>query len=520
MGMAASQARLLSITARMSNNENTGQAVSYSKQRLADQTQQITNEYNEALNATKLTVLTGFNGAVANYEDISYNRMTGLQMATSAKQYVVTDTKGRVLVTEAIADAYIKSKGNYNMFLAQFGLSQADISVQINNDNGEKNEHGLTPTQQQIHEAWDKYFASVGINKFMPEHDLGISFTETYAYGTKGTSDDDYSIGDGYAGFIKTKTDENGNILYNKKDLEDEFGNIVKDENGATVQVDDLTKPIFIDKDNNEFTYEYRYVDKSNNNIISYDIDSDGDGENDSYSASVQENDDYMLKDINASRQIIEPIIYEGSSQESRDLYDYAMAITEAYLRVGTGENGVAFKKTYNLDDYKSAANLENKNELKYYRNIFDKIQTSGFFTYTHTAAKATKGNDKDHYIYDETTKGTTKVVKNPLKDNYTFEAALRDGSLRLQYYSSTEKNFISTTISEDNCIQEVADERAIAKAESKYNQDMADLENKDKKFDLELKKLDTEHKALETEYESVKQVVNKNVETSFKIFS
>ena len=227
-----------------------------------------------------------------------------------------------------------------------------------------------------------------------------------------------------------------------------------------------------------------------------------------------------MLKDINASRQIIEPIIYEGSSQESRDLYDYAMAITEAYLRVGTGENGVAFKKTYNLDDYKSAANLENKNELKYYRNIFDKIQTSGFFTYTHTAAKATKGNDKDHYIYDETTKGTNKVVKNPLKDNYTFEAALRDGSLRLQYYSSTEKNFISTTISEDNCIQEVADERAIAKAESKYNQDMADLENKDKKFDLELKKLDTEHKALETEYESVKQVVNKNVETSFKIFS
>ncbi|MFQ8625089.1 MAG: hypothetical protein ACLSA2_00680 [Candidatus Gastranaerophilaceae bacterium] len=39
--------------------------VFHSKQRLADQTQQITNEYNEALEATKLTVLTGFNGAEA-----------------------------------------------------------------------------------------------------------------------------------------------------------------------------------------------------------------------------------------------------------------------------------------------------------------------------------------------------------------------------------------------------------------------------------------------------------------------
>ena len=469
MGMAASQARLLSITARMTNNENTGQAVSYAKQRLADQTQQITNEYNDALNATKLTVLTGFNGAVANYEDISYNRMTGLEMAVSTKQYVVTDTRGRILVTEAIADAFVKSKGNYNQFLATLGYSQADITVQLPASGAAQTEEHER-TEQQIHEAWDKYFASVGINKFMPEHDLGISFTETYAYGTDGTSVDDYSIGDGYAGFKRVQTDANGNIIYEKKDLKDEFDNVIKDEEGNTVQVDNLDKPL-------------------------YEKDSSG-------------------------NYIWDPIVYEGITQESRDLYDYAMAITEAYLRVGEGESGVAFRKEYDLDAYKSAANMENNNELKYYRNIFSKMQQSGFYTYTHTPAKSVKGEAKEHYIYDETTKGTNKVVKNPLSDNYTFEAALRDGSLKIEYYSTTEKKFVTTTISEDNCIQEVADERAIARAESKYNQDMADLENKDKKFDLELKKLDTEHKALETEYESVKNVVNKNVETTFKMFS
>ena len=96
----------------------------------------------------------------------------------------------------------------------------------------------------------------------------------------------------------------------------------------------------------------------------------------------------------------------------------------------------------------------------------------------------------------------------------------MRDGTLRLEYYSTKERGFKATTISEDNCIQEVKDERAIARAESKYTQDMADLENKDNKLDLELKKLDTEHNALQTEYESVKSVVDKNVEASFKIFS
>ena len=194
------------------------------------------------------------------------------------------------------------------------------------------------------------------------------------------------------------------------------------------------------------------------------------------------------------------------------------MAITEAYLRVnrpGTNE----FNVTYNSQDLKTAANSDNASALQYYKNIFTKMQSSGYFTYTNTPADAV--NDPEHYIYASVGTGTAgNVQKSPLYDNVTFEGALRDGTLRLEYFSTTDKKFVSTTISEDTCIQEVADERAIAAAESKYNQDMTDLENKDKKLDLELKKLDTEHSALQTEYDSVKNIVDKNVESSFKIFS
>ena len=514
MGMAASQARLLSITARLTNNENTGQSISYSKQRLADQTQQITNEYNEALKTTKLTVLTGFNGAEATYTDISYNVMTSLQMAENTKQYIVTDTKGRILVSEDIADAYKASNGNYNQFLANItdlkgmGYSQSDLTVNRNNEIWKKidaagNEVDATPgeagaydtneetiaAKQKIHEAWDAYFATVGINLGDEEHDV--------------------------AGIIEFKweelvlTDENGNYLDENgnpipKDL-DSDGDGTYDKWSSTA-ISNATSALgcgyvsYIRSDG-----EGNYLDKDGN-IITPTVDINGDHIIDSYSEADKQ------------KFVYDPINYEGTTQESRDLYDYAMAITEAYLRVnrpGTNE----FNVTYNSQDLKTAANSDNASALQYYKNIFTKMQSSGYFTYTNTPADAV--NDPEHYIYASVGTGTAgNVQKSPLYDNVTFEGALRDGTLRLEYFSTTDKKFVSTTISEDTCIQEVADERAIAAAESKYNQDMTDLENKDKKLDLELKKLDTEHSALQTEYDSVKNIVDKNVESSFKIFS
>ncbi len=447
MGMAASQARLLSITARLTNNENSGQSISYSKQRLADQTQQITNEYNEALNTTKLTVLTGFNGADATYTDISYDTMTNKQMAANTKQYVVTDTKGRILVTEDIANAYKQSAGNYNQFLAKLGYSQSDMQVQ-NTANLSDNDKKVAA--QKIHEAWDKYFASVGIECNDDEH-KGIYDDGTYRFKWNNVLD----------------TNDKGEYL-------DQKGNVI-------------TKDQVAEKG-------YSSVGSGYASWAVLDEKGEPTGE---YS----------------------PINYEGTTEESRELYDYAMAITEAFMRTEESLTGDQKKnnQAFIIGDYK-IADSSNKADLNYYKNIYDKMQSSGYFTYTNTPAKAV--NDPEHYKIASIGTGTAgNVQKSPLKDNTVFEAALRDGSLRLEYYSTTSKSFKTTTISEDNCIQEVADERAIARAESKYNQDMADLENQDKKLDLELKKLDTEHSALQTEYDSVKNVVDKNVESSFKTF-
>ena len=45
----------------------------------------------------------------------------------------------------------------------------------------------------------------------------------------------------------------------------------------------------------------------------------------------------------------------------------------------------------------------------------------------------------------------------------------------------------------------------------------MNDINAKDSIYDIELKNIDTEHTALQTEYESIKGVINKNIERVFK---
>ena len=375
MGMAAGQARLLSITARLSDNEHNGQALSYSKQRLADETEQVNNDYLAALSATKLTVLTGFNGSVANYSDISYRLMTGFETVACGRQYVITNAKGEILVTKDQANAFEAGNGDLNIFLAELGYTQADI------DNCTDDE-----AKVKIHEAWDKYFTSIG------------------------------------------KTFD---------DVEHEEGNPA---------------------------IEYGYTSFGNNTLYS----------------------GYATYTYNGKTQAI---YYEGSTKEQRELYDYAVAITTQFYCNG------------NYNPAGSTANiaLQTANDVEsgyidYLKNIFNKMSSCGYYT---------EENEND-----------------TIKDDQWFEQQLKEGKLFLQYYSATEKDFVSTTISDDDSIQEVEDEREIALVESQYNQQLAALEKKDQQIDLELKKLDTEHNALQTEYESVKSVVDKNVEKSFSMFS
>lgn len=445
MGMAASQARLLSITARMSDNEQSGQALSYAKERLADRTDQVTKEYNEALKATKLQIMTGYADGAASYSDISFAMLTSPQVVSSlGRQYCVTDTKGRVLVDQDVATAFENAKGSLNAFLGALGVNQGgQYSLSDINPSKKTSRDSATDLAQdgeiveQIHEAWDRYFNSVG------------------------------------------KTYEKTQVIDNE--------NVVIDDHG----------------------WDFKF----------FETDADGDGQ-----SGIGEG--YATITVGGKTEVLN---FEGTSQEQLDLYNYAMAITESYYSVGEGKgvNGQNLPQ-HNFENINTQYNKGNSSMLSYYTNLYNKMLTSGYYSYT---SQLDKANKSEHWVYDQdlyrkgindTQQNNTNADKTngtPLEDSNTFEQYLMNGTLLIQVYSKSEGKFVSTSISEDTCIQEVEDETQIAIAESKYQDDLAQIERLDSRYDLQMKRLDTEHNTLQTEYESVKNVIKKNVENSFQTF-
>ena len=79
---------------------------------------------------------------------------------------------------------------------------------------------------------------------------------------------------------------------------------------------------------------------------------------------------------------------------------------------------------------------------------------------------------------------------------------------------------FEETSLSTDPDLAEVQNEELIKAAEVKYERAVKDIDAKETKLDMQLSKIDTEHNALKTEYDSVKQIVSKNIDRSFKTFN
>ena len=255
--------------------------------------------------------------------------------------------------------------------------------------------------------------------------------------------------------------------------------------------------PVYYMKTNdiNGVTQTYKIYRGEKDSGVYYAFRKNGNGWVHYYNKPISPNNVELSISNRGNEKVNYPISYDGTTEEQRDLYDYAVAITQEVYTSGTGLKTIA-------DDPEVAS------KIQYYRNIFNQMAKFG---YTTAAEMKIPVNGLNLELANN---------NRLLNDNNWFEQYLRQGKVQLKAYDTTKKDFITTTFDQDSSIQEVADERRIAKAEAQFTEAQNALERKDKKIDLELKKLDTEHNALQTEYESIKNVVDKNVEKSFNIFS
>ena len=120
MGMAASQARLLTITARLADNELKSQSINNAKMRLATQSSQASEKYINALNQANLMFSNYDASGSEQSQLLTFNALTAFSSYNN--QYGLVNAAGQLLVSESEAKIFEAAGGNLNDYLQAHGL--------------------------------------------------------------------------------------------------------------------------------------------------------------------------------------------------------------------------------------------------------------------------------------------------------------------------------------------------------------------------------------------------------------
>lgn len=159
MGLSSSQARLLSITARLTSNEYESQQISNAKMRLANQTQEASEAYIGALNDCEYSFISfDSNG---NQVQSPLTVATMYEYADGKNQYILTNSSGKVLLSNKDIENY-KNSANLALFLEKYGIHRTFESQKLEDawDAIYKNVYKDNKTMYSIYGNWNEMLAS------------------------------------------------------------------------------------------------------------------------------------------------------------------------------------------------------------------------------------------------------------------------------------------------------------------------------------------------------------------------
>lgn len=613
--MAASQARLLSITARLTDNELRSQTITNSKLRLAEKSSEASQEYMDALNSEKLT----FRYYNDNGESSSYNLTPALLYSYEPlkNQYSIQNASGQNLVSATDAANFEKS-ANLSEFLSKYGLVEStglseNYKEQLKKYNAYKEEFkawstknndyikyqadletykkDLTEykTQKEIYDAkkakYDKDLRTYNTLKGQPNlsamfiNIVGTSddpkacygnalsgnatcFTHVLAYllDYKGnnkptTTQFSTSLGDDTKtnGFAATALQ--GSAIFNQG-LSEDFKAIsaALDLDGLYCDGDDDLSTS--DKDNilenklkagkeikplDILTSDYIY-DKANGKVA---VDETGTPKLKTLKQKAidllyiiqHQNEDNFKVDRETMKKMLINFTDGDMKKLSMDEPEEPIEPVKPTEPTAVDDPGKEPTKVNEPTQNAFEFTINDKDKGQWYVNLWYMMNGSES---ANKIKSSTNSDGETIYGIDDNTKKTSaqnyKVIEDELLTSTDWlQFALKNGIVTLSqasYFNPAEDSAKTSEYTAEGFywsqkpytnasdIISVQDDAAIARAEVKYKNATTEIENKDKKYDQDLKKLDTQHNALQTEYESLKNVIDKNVERSFKAFS
>ena len=628
MGMSASQARLLSITARLTDNEMSSQLITNSKLRLADKSSEASSEYMKALNSSQLMYY--------SYDE-SGNRSTQSLTAASLtnygdlkNQYGLINTSGQIMVSSTDRANY-ESSATMAQFMEKSGIPKADnpeypkalINIYGEDYHDVHNEENVLQWQNYLNgitgDGMSNLYAITAKDpKNMSQDDIDTFMTTIAGWRTQISANPvigNYEDLSGVFGVYVNKLlsepelgtfpdrgddqfwDTGGNSQL-AKDFKDASGRCYNHAMNRDLEcylhvlghLIDLKKSD-VNKGSVSSSYaKYQTTTLGDHYTVTATYINDSAIHNDGDTIKMAAVSEYLYNPDNYCRAPKDPndTTNINSSKLSKLLSNYKFVTKED----GTVEK---VQKTfpekvvdlfYVVNNNNNAAALGGERisaealvpYLEQFQSIMEKELSSVFVEQRYMDAIEELQNTMKAWIdsvqtvklsYEDKINnlppievtdakhpkyewyknlwyrmgGISETRKDDTANNYKeldstkmnnaecLQFALEQGILTLEKVNATEDgsekypnigncDWISIQYNNSADITSQQNETAITKAEVKYKEALSEIEQKDKKFDQDLKKLDSLHNALQTEYDSLKGIIEKNVERSFKAFS
>ena len=531
MGLSASQARLLSITSRLSDNELRSQTITTAKMHLANRTTEASAAYMDALSSTNL-LFTTYDGEGNKVTE----KLTGTSLSQYGplkNQYGLINNSNQILVSELDATNY-ENSANMEEFLDKYGVLQPEGEgefVQVVNPNYEvvwgEYETAYDDWKAKEPNKYDEIYIIPGTSAADSIYQQFIStggclggavggkccymhvLSDAIGPGTHKTSD-------GHVYEVRSDIGWSWNSALHSREIWDPITEALKEhycsgdviEGGTeTVEAPYGTVTVGGPPSDPEMTVYQRIVD------LLWEVHEEYDGSSTGGPAQPESLQKFFY--------LIEHDL--AQFKETEDKYDEE-AYKEDYEEWLAQEPPVPDEPYYIEEEVRK---IVDKDKGQWYINLWHRMNGA-----SDTKAGTT---DEDGNVVGggKTESGLPmyKVLEDGLMNNSEWlQDALNNGTITLERVDFTDPTEEGTGLADCTWtsiiwtsavdITEEENEAAVAAAEVKYEQALRDIEAKDKQYDNQLKILDTEHNALQTEYDSVKGVIEKTIERNLKLYS
>ena len=559
MGLSASQARLLTITSRKSDCEYQSMRLSHQKIALSREMNEISNEYQKSLNQTILYYDFYGEGDMSN--PLNYNLLMTPSALNDYLPTLITNQQGRVVIDSALASAAkaagipqeglngLPSEDMRNAFVE--GLFQAGIISKKTRDSilstvyNQAAGVGSTDmiTTQYVETDLEGLIDALGGLQVSIDPNMGI--TE----GTLKTAGGIHYIGTASSNIVEGQTMDSFNVADLLND-EEQYVAIAKQKeahypaDAAVAMANSLTQDDgFIDQLYDAFSTVLN-VDSVSANALTYArnmtkalFDTSLVGQNTgNHSDDKSHNIESLGTQVYRAKKdgigtFTNRLKNESSNYVGMTYYSFWKGGVKARRKLWSGcavnFNNIAKAFLSYYAQYMERLAIEpNYSAVKGHKDSSNLVTDDPTYIYKINAGSTISQEDAKSGLFYDTLFNQLCLMgwteNNEVKDQSYLQEMLKNG---MMYISSIgdDAYYYQENYSTNTFIKEKSDDSYIAQAEAKYTNQKARLTSKEDELDLKIeldlkmKNLDTEISSLTTEYDSVKSVIDKNIEKSFK---